>query len=229
MLDIFSHKTSIWHKKPKIIRIFGKKIFHLYGTPDALRVDDSFFDISSTPRTWGNWHRKIKALCPFQFWFREQFIFKVKYWMFFYWQHRYYNFITWWHDYSVLKMPTVKRGDYLDPSDQLKHAAFAVFLKYMDKAVDRHCHDLGEWDNNKESFPNKEEFDKFNNELKQRWEDCLDIKNYILKERVEREKTAESFLMSRLFDDYRKSEEDNKKREEEILMKIIKMRDNLWT
>lgn len=122
-----------WYTKSK--RFLG---FHLYRLPLGLGI--GFNDIigdadpESKPYgeyqvTWGEWRKKIRKLCPFQYWLREEsmdvFSFARR------------RFHDWWYElkcyfkpFNVLRLHTLPRT-WVDEDRLLTHAMFAVVERFM--------------------------------------------------------------------------------------------------
>jgi hypothetical protein len=118
-------------------RKFGP--FHLYKKPYALgaSLDDLLGRVSVKKPyafgeyqvTWGEWKRKIKKLCPIQYWAREELPFyftsfsRRLSW-------KWYELKCWFSPYNIIRINTLPKT-WSDESELLVHGMFAILEKFM--------------------------------------------------------------------------------------------------
>lgn len=128
-------KLRFWQKEPVRFKLWFIN-FHLYRVPIALGSD--MFRMKNQPYqlTWGEWERRIKKVCPYQYWLREKLIGGIQ--SFFRYRFQYtvmsplYSLkkkLT--NPDNVLKMPSL--GVYADESEQILHANFQILVNYVDQ------------------------------------------------------------------------------------------------
>lgn len=80
------------------------------------------------------WERKIKKLCPLQFFLRDTLPFEIRMIKTRVW-HRWYEFKCWLRPYNVLKINSLQKT-WIDEDRLLVHAMFAVLERYFSEKPD---------------------------------------------------------------------------------------------
>ncbi len=196
---------KLWKNKP-----IKWGLFHLYRKPQYTRISDSSFCLLDN-----KWERKIKKLCPVQYFFRETIPIKAKVFQYKIWDMK-FNIKYYFKPYNVLKVNTLPKT-CCDEDTLLVHSMFAVMNRYLSQLPE-----------NTVDFESDEEHEKF-------WKEINEIKDWWDK-REERKNKEEQAL-----DEWSKDRKSKKKlkyiadlelkhykEEEEMLIKLVKLRKFLW-
>lgn len=220
-------------------------LFHLYRTPFALGSSlDELVGGQSPKRTckfgeyqvtWGEWRKKIKALCPLQFWLREDF----PYYFSRTWRRikgKWYELKCFFSPYNVIKINTLPKT-WSDEDSLLIHSMFAILERFMSqKPEERHDYT---WETvERPDGYTDEEWNKIKEPHQRFWREINEVWDWWLK-REEREgalSDALSVCTKRGRGNYNEKykelialEVQFEQEEEEMLIKLVKNRHNLWT
>lgn len=200
--------------KPWRTKRFKFGPFHLYRS--AMYFAWEKYD-PYTP-TSDEWERKIKKLCPLQYYIREEFpyLFSIP-------AHRikdkWYKFKCWLRPYNVIKIKTLP-NTWTDNSEVMVHAIFAVLERYFNEAPE----EIVSFDEE----PQKT-FWKEINEARQWWM----LREYREKQIEKAQDIAHNMPKDLSYDEKYKVlislEAQYEKEQEEMLQRLIKYRNFLWT
>lgn len=197
--------------KPWMTKRFKFLWLHLYRKPMYLKMDNAF-DIKS------GWDKKIKKLCPIQWWIREemQYLWLRPIWKL---KQGWYEFKCWLSPWNVIKIKTLP-NTYSDPSNVLVHAMFAVVERFFDEEPDKIVCYNGEPD-------------------KTFWREINKARDWWLARDIREEKMSEAYEIvharpremcySEKYKEVIELEAQYDKELEENLQLILKYRNFLWT
>ena len=116
-------------REPRRILNFGIFKIHLYRSPAALG-SDIFKGIDVSNPTWEEWTRKIKKVCPVQFFIRNL-IFDAQYWFSNTLQFKIAMYKNKLFPKNVLKIKTLPNWGGLY-RDQILHANFQILVNFVE-------------------------------------------------------------------------------------------------
>ena len=160
-----------------------------------------------TIEEWNEWEKKMREERPARYWLSDKFLNKVQDFLLFPWDL--WREIKYWCKIRYVTKPHfldtgLKPGDYYDLDHRILHGCFNEFCKYVDKCrkyiqVEKELDELYSWW--------KEKYLKRDNP----WETI----------------TKETHG-NRYYDVIQKIEKERDEEEQEMLIRLIKIRDKLW-
>lgn len=219
---------------------FGFINIHLYHVPIALQCDlmNDFCSVGKARGlTWQKWERRLKSVCPIQFWFRETVIGD---WFDF--RNNFRNQRDWWYrnikcrlnPFNVVKIRSLPRT-WTDESEVLLHANFEILTQFVEANREQLTADESYVPSCPEEMELLKSQRRHNEEIfyLYEWWKNREVRQKKLDEmqdRIWREYKVEKKLSGKDWSEYHSMyEEDFSKEIEDHLIRLIKIREFLWT
>lgn len=220
IVDNFESSLELSKSCNKPFSTKRRKFFgiHLYRTPLALKSD--WFGLNKqNGLSWEQWEKRVKKVCPLQFWIRNDFI---TWWhvLFMRFGDLKYNIKCYFFPYNVIKINTLPRT-WSDEDKLLVHGMFAVLERFFSQ--------------NPEKIVDYKEkpYSEFWEEINEVWDWWQKREERQKKIDEENEKAYKVRMLGKrkfksAYSKLEKLEMKFDKQEAEMLNKIIKWRKYLW-
>lgn len=207
------------------------------GLSDSNALGSKHFGNQPGQPTWEDWEEKVKKMYPVRYWLIEE----LWPWIRVKWRIHVTDRWYWLVSHVVpsrryhmldLRQPKGYRYGWLDSDSQMTYALFNILNNFVE-------HEMGDW-----YCPSEEEIEANPGLLRQRnhWLETKAIHHWWNVERLRQQekhdkllhdwseaRKANSHNVQQLWDDLKKAEKALEDKEEEMLLRLVKIRRSLWT